>query len=132
MTKTKQKQPESYLKRQEVVVQLAGLIAATDYARCPPYQCLNCLPCYGETRAASHEEYFGVAKAVKGLGLNLEEVNDEHNGRIFALAPGIEGFFDECISPDDLCETVARVMVKKGLLKLTEPTNVKKAKVKQK
>lgn len=114
------KQETKYLGRKEVVAQLEGLISATNYARDPKYDCINCLPYAGSSvgaRCAFDEEYFGVVKALKKLRVTKEEVNQESQSKQEINIFSENDCFGECISPDSLCEIVASILDKKGMLK---------------
>jgi len=122
---------EKYMTKPEVVAQLSELIKATDYARLDDYNCLNCHShvfitesYFGKklvsgVRGASDEEYKGVLSSIEKLNITKEEINQELKDRnqeeLFE-----NGSFHNCYHPNDLCELVASIMDKKGLLKKTQ------------
>lgn len=127
-------QEKNYLQRKEVVAQLAGLISATNYARSSEHDCLDCIPSGLNgigPRGPTNEEYDGVVRAVEKLGLHTSEVNQELQivlgTDIFRGMPSHRQYsrfymdhlksFGSCFRPDTLCEVVAGIMDKKGLLK---------------
>lgn len=115
-----------YLARKEVVVRLAELISATDYAR-TARPCLSAIPlATGYSRSADDFEVRGVVRAIKKLGVTLEEVNQKvtlPSGRLlFNIVESSYGDFPSIsyggrFLPDTLCEIVAGIMDKKDLLK---------------
>ncbi|MFA6022768.1 MAG: hypothetical protein WC781_01645 [Candidatus Pacearchaeota archaeon] len=111
---------KKYLEIPEYREKLKGLISATDYARVPPYQCLNCLPYCGEVRAAFSDEYKKVIKALNKLKVTREEVNQELEDKHWHKLFGEHECFEECLSPNDLCEIVASIINKKELLLKTK------------
>jgi len=95
----------------DISTRFLNLLDATAFARGGKYDCLSCINTGRDyPRGLRESEYRSVINAIKdNFGFSLDEINK-------ALGQSLMGEENirDCISPDQLCEAIAKIILEKG------------------